>query len=357
MATVFKRGGIYYGKYKNERGQWVQRVTNCVHKDAAEAIMWKWQQDAATRRAGVVNRKDEAAAKAAKKPLAQHIDDFETTLKANGRTAQYINETIRYIRDIADDCKWQTTEDIDADDLATHARKLRDAGRSPRTVQAFTTAVKQFAKWLHNGGKLADNPVAGIVRANPESDRRHERRMLLPTEWPWLQRATLKAGDRYGMTGPERLALYDLAIQSGLRSNELRSLSRSSVVLDSERPYVTVKARATKNKHAANQYIRPDLADMLRNIITSKTARSPLFSLPSRWTMADMIREDLATARALWLSEARRDPEEYARRENSDFLDHENESGRKLDFHALRHTCGAWLVSSRGFAATSSSRS
>ncbi|MBX3436801.1 MAG: tyrosine-type recombinase/integrase [Planctomycetaceae bacterium] len=32
------------------------------------------------------------------------------------------------------------------------------------------------------------------------------------------------------------------------------------------------------------------------------------------------------------------------RREKSDFLEAENHEGEKLDFHALRHTCGAWLA-------------
>jgi len=54
-------------------------------------------------------------------------------------------------------------------------------------------------------------------------------------------------------------------------------------------------------------------------------------------------RADLKAARTAWLAEAQRDPEELARREQSDFLAERNEAGEWFDFHSLRHTCGAWL--------------
>jgi hypothetical protein len=51
----------------------------------------------------------------------------------------------------------------------------------------------------------------------------------------------------------------------------------------------------------------------------------------------------LLAARAEWLKGAKRDAEELTRREQSDFLVDQNEAGEWLDFHSLRHTCGAWL--------------
>ena len=49
-------------------------------------------------------------------------------------------------------------------------------------------------------------------------------------------------------------------------------------------------------------------------------------------------------ARELWLTAAGKDKKEHKRRTKSDFLKYENSENHKLDFHALRHTCGAWLV-------------
>ena len=44
------------------------------------------------------------------------------------------------------------------------------------------------------------------------------------------------------------------------------------------------------------------------------------------------------------MREAKHDPEEYLRRQQSDFLAAKNHEGEILDFHSLRHTCGAWLA-------------
>ena len=44
------------------------------------------------------------------------------------------------------------------------------------------------------------------------------------------------------MNPSERLALYTTAIQTGLRSNELRSLTRGKLFLDDEKPFIICKA-------------------------------------------------------------------------------------------------------------------
>jgi integrase len=44
------------------------------------------------------------------------------------------------------------------------------------------------------------------------------------------------------------------------------------------------------------------------------------------------------------LDDAAHGPEERLRREQSDFLAYANHEGEKADFHALRHTTGAWLA-------------
>ena len=56
------------------------------------------------------------------------------------------------------------------------------------------------------------------------------------------------------------------------------------------------------------------------------------------------MRADLAEARTIWLKESVHDPDEYARREQSDFLLDTNYEGESNDFHCFRNTCGAWLA-------------
>ncbi len=52
---------------------------------------------------------------------------------------------------------------------------------------------------------------------------------------------------------------------------------------------------------------------------------------------SEMMMQDLAAARALWIDEAAND-KEHQDREKSDFLKYRDSSGRFADFHSLRHT-------------------
>ena len=71
--------------------------------------------------------------------------------------------------------------------------------------------------------------------------------MLLPSEWPYLHAATLASGIRDGMSPLERAAIYATAIQTGLRSAELRSLAKADLFLAGDKPFVRCKAEDTKN--------------------------------------------------------------------------------------------------------------
>ncbi len=58
-----------------------------------------------------------------------------------------------------------------------------------------------------------------------------------------------------------------------------------------------------------------------------------------------MFQRDLASARKIWIGEAK-DDAEHGQREKSDFLRYKDSKGRFADFHPLRHTfvtnlCGA----------------
>ena len=286
----------------------------------------------------------DAIGKESQRSIEAHLTDYESKLRAANRTDKHITSTTQFIRWIADHAGFKTAADISADGVNRYAGKLRDEGRAARTIQAHLNAIKAFTKWLTEHHKLPRDPLASVKKPNPKADRRRERRMLLPEEWRLLETATEAGPERYGMTGGERLLLYRTAIQTGLRSNELRSLTRGRLYFDSDPPYITCKAGSTKNRKDARQYIQPELAASLKAHIATKAPKAPVFKLPHETNLARMLRDDLAEARKQWLSEAKDDPQEYAQRQQSDFLTDTNHEGEMIDFHSLRHTCGAWLA-------------
>src|SRR5471030_2007639 len=87
--------------------------------------------------------------------------------------------------------------------------------------------------------------------------------------------STLTSGPRNEMNPLERVALYATAIQTGLRSAELRSLTKADLFLASEKPYVRCRADDTKNGQEARQYVQAELATELRRIVSTKTPTAP----------------------------------------------------------------------------------
>ena len=349
MASVFKRGGkgnrggYWYVSWFDHTGRRKSKCARTTDKATAEQIGAKLETEAAKRREGLIDPQLEGFVREARRPLAELVTEYKSKLVANGRTDRYIAEAVGYIERFAEAEEIKTAAQFTAERMAHFAEKVSDAGKSARTVQATIGAAKSFTRWLVACGKLPRDPLASVSKPSPENDRRRERRMLLPDEWPHLIDATVKGPERNGMTGAERALLYRLAIATGLRSNELRSLTRTSVVLDATRPYVRVKGADTKNGKAAQQFIDRELAEALRGHMTAKTPAARLFPMPDRTWLARMLRADLATARKAWLDDAERDAEELTRREQSDFLAEKNHAGEWFDFHSLRHTCGAWL--------------
>ena len=320
-----------------------RRLNGGPDKDAADALGAKMEAEEMQRRRGLIDPRQEQLAGEGRRPIAEHLEDYEAKMKAAKRAARHVATTISYIGQIAMAAGFVMIGDIAADGVNTYASQLGEK-QSARTVQAHLTAVKGFSRWLTVNGKLPADPLASVQKPNPKADRRMERRMLLHDEWRWLRSTTLNGGECHGMAPAERVLLYAVAIQTGLRSSELRSLTRGRLFLDVDQPFVTCKAGSTKNKKDARQYVSTDLAGELRAHIATKAPKAPVFGMPPRFKVAAMLRADLAEARRAWLKVAKSDPEEYARREQSDFLAEVNHEGERLDFHALRHTCGAWLA-------------
>jgi integrase len=350
MATVFKRGGSdnrggrWYFAYFDHRGQRQVRSARTTDKAAAERIAAKHEADAALRREGVIDPQLDAVAQESRRTIVSHLDDYKAKLSAAQCVPRHIQNTETCIKAIAEAGGFEIAADITADAVNRYAHDLRQKKRASRTVHAHLTAIKSFTKWLADNHKLPRDPLASVKKPNPQVDRKRRRRMLLVSEWQWLRNATASGPERFEIPADERVLLYAVAIQTGLRSSELRSLTRGRLFLDQKQPFITCEAGSTKNRKSARQYIQPDLAKELQVFLATKPASGPIFKMPHVTDVARMVRADLAAARDEWLKQAEKNAAEFAKRKASDFLCVQNHDGEVLDFHSLRHTCGAWLA-------------
>ena len=345
-GSIFKRqdGGPWYIRWYDNSGKRREHCTKTTDKTTAQRILADKLADVALRREGIIDARQESLITEAGKPIETHLADFEAMMKARQSGENHVNHTLALIREVCTAVRFVKPSDISADGMNQIMGAMKAEGKAARTIQKRVVAMKAFTKWLTDHAKLTHDPLRSIKRPSVKTDRRRRRRMLLPTEWPYLRAATLTRGPRDGMNPIERVALYATAIQTGLRSNELRSLTKCDLFLRGEKPYVRCRAETAKNDQGARQYIQADLAAELRQIVATKTPTAPVFVLPDRHDVAEMLRGDLAAARKQWLDELRHDPDARAKREESDFLAIANHDGEKLDFHSLRHTCGSWLA-------------
>ena len=345
MASIFKRTGSknYFIAWHDHQGKRCIRSSGTADKAAAKLIANKLETDAALRRTGVIDPRLEELAVASKQTIKAAFYDYRTALRAKGTGATHIDNTEAKVLAIIKATNFHVIADISADKVNRFIAQLKDEGRSPRTIGTYLQAIKGFTRWLTRHGKLSFDPLITLSKPSAETDRRIVRRYLSHEEWQWLDAVTRQRGVRFGMSGTERAILYSLAIQTGLRSGEIRSLTRGKLHLTTNPPFVMADAGSTKNKRTARQYIQPELACELEVLVGKKLKGALVFNLPHACTMADMLREDLEAARQAWL-DTKKNPKARMEADECDFLKSVDSDDERIDFHSLRHTCATWLI-------------
>ncbi len=315
--TVVRPSRNWYVKYRD-----ADRIIRCVpgyaDKEATKQLEARLVKEAALAKEGVIDRyKDHRA-----RPLREHLEDFRQSLLAKGNDPAYVAMLVSRATRVLENCRFTRWSDIQASRVQTYLGCLRSeaGGISAQTFNFYLQAFKQFCRWMVQDQRASDSPVAHLKGLNVRTDRRHDRRSLEPDEVRRLLEATQAAPERFGMSGTQRAMLYRLAVESGLRANELRTLK--VLFFDLERCTVTVQAGYSKRKREDVLPLRPDTAAELRTFLSGKLPNARAFDVPEK--PARMLRADLADAEIAYVDEA----------------------GRYADFHALRHTTGSWLAAS-----------
>lgn len=258
--------------------------------------------------------------------LSEHLEHWRQAVSVKN-TTKHADLLYARAKRVFEGCGFRTWTQIDAAKVQKYLNELRKdietkRGISAQTFNFYTQAVSQFCKWMIQSGKANGNPLAYLPKLNVKTDRRHDRRALEIDEIQRLFGATIDAGERFGMTGRQRYIVYRLAIESGLRASEMRSLRPMD--FDLEGLTVTVRAAYSKNRTEAAIPLRKDTAKDLRGFLRGKLPTAKAFAMPKADYVAKMLRADLESAG----------------------IEYRDESGRVVDFHGLRHTTASLLAQS-----------
>ena len=329
----------WYLDYEDHNGKRIRECTKTRDKATAKQILASREADVAKLRSGIIDPSQLATSQELRRPVAEHIEAMINSMQTQGRSETHIAKTERHIRTIAEYAGAKTLNGITAEKVEKFAVEQKAMGRSARTIQQKLTAIKQFTNWCVKTNRLPADPLRYVKKPSPKSDRRLKRRMILQEEWHWLIKATSNGAMMKGLSSEERCLLYRTAIATGFRANELAHIE---VAMIHER-YIALSAEYTKNRQVAKQYISKALSHDLRTFCKRESRKGKVFRLNDLNRLSDILRSDMAAAKALYVQDAVDDVEKSAR-EQSSFLAPRNEQKEELTFHSLRHTCGAWLL-------------
>ncbi|MFH1718248.1 MAG: tyrosine-type recombinase/integrase [Planctomycetota bacterium] len=254
------------------------------------------------------------------KPLSAHVAEYTDHLAKKERGDAYVKEVAGMLTRVFTDCNFTTWTDIAAPRLKDYLDGLRDAGKgiSKRRYNGLLGAVKSFARWMVRQQKATSSPVEFIDGMdNPQTDPRHPRRVLELNDFKRFIEAALMGPAIYGLSGYQRNLLYRVAVETGLRSVDIRRLRVRD--FDFQGRKFTVKAGRTKNKSDATVYLKPATAIELQQYCGSKLPEAQVFHLTDKAFL--MVKFDLKNAGIPYCA-----------------------NGEFYDFHSLRHQTASLLA-------------
>jgi integrase len=232
-----KRAKKWYGQYTDAAGTF-QRIPLATDKTAAGQMLAALVRKAELRKGNISDPFEDHH----HRPLAEHLAEWEASLKADGASAKHVRQTAACVRHVFDGCRFVFIADVSASRVQQYLARLRERrhalppldaakdwytkaelaaalgvkppaipplvrrhrleavgngkarryskataeilhslrmrGRSIKTSNLYLDAVKQFTTWLVQNRRTADNPLTHLSGGNVKVDRRHDRRSL-----------------------------------------------------------------------------------------------------------------------------------------------------------------------------------
>jgi integrase len=354
--------GTYFARYKDGNGVVVEVPTGCRDESAARQVLANLERQAERVRAGLITPAEARTAEHLTTPIAEHVAAYLNSLEASGASPKHVAESRRVLNRVLQGCGAETLATLERSAVERWLNRRRQEGASGRTRNIDLTRLTAFANWCVANGRLLTNPFRGVARAN-EAETRRRRRAMTEVELvrlldvarrrPLLDALTVRRGKRKGEAfanvrpevrqrlealGRERALIYKTLVLTGLRKNELATLTVAQVRLDGPVPHVELDAADEKNREGNGVVLRADLADDLRHWLADRLAalqadaqrrggpiparlpaETPLFYVPDK--LIKIFNRDLKAAG----------------------IPKRDERGRTLDVHALRTTFGTLL--------------
>ena len=234
---------------------------------------------------------------------------------------------------------------------------------SAGTRNGYREAWIGFANWCVKTSRMLGNPLSHVPKANAKADCRRKRRAMTEDELgkfldaarrrPLIDAMTIRRGPNKGQAiaklsdrrrtelerlGRERALIYKAYLLTGLRKSELGSLTVAQLELDAPMPFAVLEVADDKSRQGADIPLRPDLADDLRKWLDAKLAEWQSAAKGQGEVLPDELPPDTPVFNV---------PKGLLRILNRDLkfagIPKQDDRGRTVDIHALRHSFGTHL--------------
>lgn len=299
MASIYKRSR----DKKKKNSPWqieyvdadgVRRVVKgFTDKGLTEQLAAKLENEVMLRKRGMIDPLAEQLAIRRQSLVADALDAFRRSM--DNTTPKHQKLTMTRVKRLVEACGFKTLGDLDAEKVEEALKEIRRAeDLGARTYNHYLQAIDEFGKWLVSSKRLTVNPVAGIERLNAEVDVRHARRALTPEEVARLVQSARSSGvEVQGYDGELRARAYLMSFFTGLRRQELGSLTPRSFKLDDAQPTLTVDAACSKHRRKYTLPMHPELVALVREWVRDLEPDDLLFPRIERKKTWLMVKKDL----------------------------------------------------------------
>ncbi len=129
-----------------------------------------------------------------------------------------------FVARIISETKMPYITDITANKIKNYIATFRELEIAASTANCVVVKFNTFCNWMYKQNIIRDNPISKIITLNENADKRIVRKARTSNKIDRLLQATANSEIRYKMSRYERGLIYRLALSSGLRVKETRTL-------------------------------------------------------------------------------------------------------------------------------------
>lgn len=289
----------YVARLRDASGVWIEHPTGCTDQSAARAVLVELERRVEKVKAGILSPDEDAASRHGASAVEPHIDRWVEHLRVKGCAPRWVAQAKGRVMRVVRDQRIKRLRDLHASCLEAWLADQLDAGMGAGTRNGYRRVCVTFANWCVRTKRLLINPLVEVGVADERVDIRRERRALTESELgrlllaaqerPLADALTVRRGlgrgkreakvsrahrEKLTVLGRERALIYQTLVTTGLRKNELASITLAQADLDGPRPCVRLAPKDEKNRRGADVPLRADLAAQLRGWLQERLQRA-----------------------------------------------------------------------------------